>query len=420
MIEGRSLLALPRLLWRIQPAVLLAALAHKARSLFVIASVALGVATLTVIVASVDGAREKALELVSLFGPDALLLMGGDIGSKAVGQRFNTLTLNDAMRISRSLPGVKAVLPMRSIRFVRVKSGRRNHETPAIVGAAAGYAAIWNWPLAEGRDLSAEDVDSGAKVALIGDAPAQQLFGDASPLGRTIFINHLQVRIIGRLAFRGITGGGSDISIDDRIILPITTLTQRLHHDRLTVHSIRVTFYEPQFMDDYSRNLQTLLRHQHRLASTEPDDFTIVSATEILRFLTAFTGGIVMFLGLTAVVAMLVGGFVLANLMFLGVAERQEEIGLRKAVGATSIAITLQFLFEALYLTVAGAACGVVLGTGLGALLSSFGLLSLHLSLKIILLALTSALAIALVFGLKPALRAASLDPIDALRGGGG
>lgn len=410
---------LPRLLWRMQPMILLAVLAHKARSLFVTASVALGVATLTVIVASVDGAREKAVEIVGLFGPDALLLMGGDIDSKAVGHRTNTLTWADAQAIDRSLPGVKAVLPMRSIRFVRVKHGNKNHETPAIVGAAPGYAAIWNWPLAEGRDLTDTDVAGSAKVALIGDEPARQLFGDDSPIGRTIVIDKLPVRVVGRLAYRGYTGGGSDITIDDRIIIPITTLTQRLHHDRHTVHSIRVKFHEPQFMDLHSRNLRTLLRHQHRLGSAESDDFTIVSATEILRFLTAFTGGLVAFLGLTAAVAMLVGGFVLANLMFLGVSERQAEIGLRKAVGATHTAITLQFLCEALYLTLAGAACGVALGTGLGELLSSFGLLHLRLSAKIILLALASALTIALVFGLRPARRAAALDPIEALRGGG-
>ena len=139
----------------------------------------------------------------------------------------------------------------------------------------------------------------------------------------------------------------------------------------------------------------------------------------MLKFLTAFTGGLVAFLGVTAGVAILVGGFVLANLMFLGVSERREEIGLRKAVGATSTAILVQFLSEAVYLTLAGAVLGVGLGVGLGAFLSRLGLLELRLSPKIFVLSLVAALAIALLFGLRPARKAATMDPIEALRGGG-
>ncbi len=408
-----------RVLWRIQRMAVLALWAHKARSLFVVAAVAMGVAALTVIVASVDGARRKALEIVEFFGPDAVMVLGGDIENKPVGQRVYTLTWADARAVARSLPGAYAVLPMRSIRNITLKYGNQNHESPVVVGATENYAKTWNWPLAEGRDLSEEDVAHGAKVALIGDEPARQLFGDASPLGRTMLVKNLPVQIVGRLAYRGLSGGGSDVTIDDRIIMPITTLTQRFNLDRKYFRGLRVKFHDPDLIDAHKDNLRALLRHLHKLGPTEPDDFTILSASEILKFLTAFTGGLVAFLGVTAGVAIVVGGFVLANLMFLSVSERKTEIGLRKAVGASGFAIAAQFLSEALYLTVAGAFCGVGLGVALGESLSRLGLLQLRLSPKVFVLSLVAALAIALVFGLKPARKAAAMDPIEALRGGG-
>ncbi|MHC1790153.1 ABC transporter permease [Solidesulfovibrio sp.] len=415
----RRLSRFPRLLWRIQHMAVLALLAHKARSLFVIAAVAMGIAALTVIVASVDGARRKALEIVDFFGPDAVLVLGGDIENRPVGQRVNTLTWADARAIERSLPGAYAVLPMRSVRAVTLKYGNKNHEAPVVVGATDNYAEAWNWPLAEGRDLSADDIKYGAKVALIGDVPARELFGDASPVGRTITVRNLPVQIVGRLSYRGISGGGSDVSVDDRLIMPISTLTQRFNLNRSYFRGLRVRFHNPELIDAHRDNLRSLLRHEHKLGPTESDDFTIISASEVLKFLTAFTGGLVAFLGVTAGVAILVGGFVLANLMFLGVSERRVEIGLRKAVGATSTAILLQFLSEAVYLTLTGAVLGIGLGVGLGESLSRLGMLELRLSPRIFILSLIAALAIALVFGLRPAKKAASLDPIEALRGGG-
>ncbi len=415
----RVLSRYPRLLWRLQGVAGQALLAHKARSLFVVAAVAMGIAALTVIVASVDGARRKALEIVDFFGPDAVLVLGGDIENRPVGQRLNTLTWSDARAIARSLPGAYAVLPMRSVRAVTLRYGNKNHEVPTVVGATENYAATWNWPLSEGRDLSTDDIAHGAKVALIGDAPAKALFGDASPVGRTVMVKNLPVQIVGRLSYRGFTGGGSDVSVDDRLIMPISTLTQRFNLDRNYFRGLRVRFHDPDLIEAHMENLRALLRHEHKLGPTVPDDFTIMSASEILKFLTAFTGGLVAFLGVTAGVAILVGGFVLANLMFLGVSERRVEIGLRKAVGATSGAILVQFLSEAIYLTLTGAILGVGLGVGLGESLSRLGMLELRLSPKIFFLSLAAALAIALAFGLRPARKAAGLDPIEALRGGG-
>jgi len=408
-----------RLTWRSLGMAVTAILAQKLRGVFVSSAVALGIAALTVIVASVDGAREKAMEIVAWFGPNAVMVLGGDIENRPVGQRVLTLTWDDARAISRSLPGVMAVVPMRSKASVVLRYEAKNVVVPVVVGATEDYAGTWDWPLDEGRDLTLEDIERSAKVCLIGDAPAKALFGDASPLGKTILVQDLPVQVVGRLAYRGFTSGGGETSVDDRIIMPITTLTQRFNMDRKYFRGLRVKFHDPSLMDAHLANLRSLLRHQHGIAPGQPDDFSLLSAADILKFLSAVTGGMTVFLGVTAGVAILVGGFVLANLMYLSVSERREEIGLRKALGAPGWAVTVQFLCEACVLTVAGAVLGIGIGIGLGEILSGLGLLKLVLTPKIPILSLAAALCIALVFGIRPARKAASLDPIEALRGGG-
>ncbi|MDR3641755.1 MAG: ABC transporter permease [Humidesulfovibrio sp.] len=403
------------LLGRLRRMALAALWAYKARSLFVILGVAFGVASLTLIVTAVDGAERKAVELVEWFGPDAALVFGGNFKKRAVGARTDTLTEDDLRTISRSLPGVSLVVPMRTKPDVPLRYQDKNVPGTLVVGATEDYAGAWNWPLVEGRDLSAEDVRLGARVALLGDKPSRELFGDASPVGRTFQMGKFQVQVIGRLKYRGASGGGGDI--DDRVVIPITTLTSRFNLDRKYYRAMRIKFLEPQFMSAQVDNLHAFLRMSHHLADSDDDDFSIITADEILKFLSAFKGGLVAFLGVTAAAAMTVGGFVLANLFSISVSERSREIGLKKALGATKNAILLQFLLEAAFLTAVGGLVGLGLGLGLGQLLTRLGMLQILFSWKVFFLSLGSALAIGFIFGLKPAQAAAALDPIAALRG---
>jgi putative ABC transport system permease protein len=288
---------------------------------------------------------------------------------------------------------------------------------PVIVGATAGYAEAWNWPLAEGRDFTGEDVQKGAKVGLIGDLVAEDLFGDESPVGHTIFVDQLPVQIVGRLSYRGATGGGGSSPVDDRIILPITTLTQRFNLNRKYFRALRVKFYAPENMAAHIANLRSLLRHLHNLEPGEPDDFSILTADEILKFLSMFKGGLMLFLGITALVAIIVGGFVLANLFYLSVNERRSEIGLKKSVGAPDWAILMQVLTESVFLSLAGALLGVILGLSLGQLMAQLGVLEIMISWKVFIFSTLAATFMGLVFGLRPARTAAGMPPIEALKG---
>ncbi|MGA8242566.1 MAG: ABC transporter permease [Desulfobacterales bacterium] len=401
--------------WRIGQMALTALWAFKLRSFFVVLGVALGIASLTVIVAAVDGAERKATEIVKWFGPDTALVLGGDIRSRAVGQRTFTLSFKDAQKLRESLPGAYLVVPMRGKGDVTVRYRGRNRQVPLIVGATDGYAEAWNWPLAEGRDFTGEDVQKGAKVGLIGDLVADDLFGDESPVGHTIFVDQLPVQIVGRLSYRGVSGGSS--SVDDRIILPITTLTQRFNLNRKYFRALRVKFYAPENMEAHVANLRSLLRHLHNLQPGEPDDFSILTADEILKFLSMFKGGLMLFLGITALVAIVVGGFVLANLFYLSVNERRSEIGLKKSVGAPDWAILMQVLTESVFLSLAGALLGVILGLSLGQLMAQLGVLEILISWKVFIFSTLVATFMGLVFGLRPARTAAGMPPIEALKG---
>lgn len=389
--------------------------AYGLRSFFVVSAVALGIAALTIIVAALEGAERKAEEITDMFGPDAVLVFSGRTVQQAVGNRSLTLTPADAAAL-RSLPGAYLIIPMTTRSSVSLKAGARHTTVPAVVGGTENYTEAWNWPLAEGRDITKEDVDRGARVAILGDKTARDLFGDESPTGKSFLMAGLRMTVIGRTVPRGVAHAGPPV--DDRIIIPLTTLLQRFNMDRQHFFALRVKFRDTENMDRHLDDLRSLLRAQHRLQPDQTDDFTLLAARDVRRFISMIKGGLGIFLGVTALVAMLVGGFVLANLFHLSVTERCREIGLKKALGATSSAILTQFLLEAVTLTLVGALVGMGLGLALGQSLTQLGLLEIRLSWRVFGWGTLAAVAVGLIFGLRPARAAAALDPIRALRGG--
>ena len=220
-----------------------------------------------------------------------------------------------------SVPGVYMVQPMGQRRDILIKYVNNNYEVPVVAGTTENYTTSWNWPLAEGRDFSKEDVTRKRRVCLMGDIPSRELFGEDSPVGRSILINNVQFTVIGRLAFRGVSSGPE--SIDDRIVMPMTTLVQRFNMNRTHFFAMRIKIENLAALDDAVKNITGLMRHQHKLKEDASNDFSLISSKDIMEFLNVFKGGLVFFLGTTAVIAMIIGGFVLANLFYLSVSERR-------------------------------------------------------------------------------------------------
>ncbi len=390
-----------------------AVFAYKLRSLFVIIAVSLGIASLSVIVATMEGANRKIDEMVSIFGPDAAFVQGGNMFSRAVGQRTRTISWRDVSVMRASLPGVYIVAPLSFKGGVTLVNGNRNYLADRLQGTVEDYSRVWDWPLAQGRDINADDVERADSVVVLGSEITRELFGEQSPIGRDIQIAKIPFTVVGVLTERG--GSGAD-QLDYTVVVPLSTLIKRFNQDRQYFRMVRLKFEDPQNMDAHSANVTSLLRYLHGLQEDDPNDFSIVTSLDIQRFIGMVKNGLTIFLGITAFAAMCVSGFVLANLFYISVSERTTEIGLRKAVGAPSAAITMQFLCEAVLLTIGGAALGVVWGMLLGQTLNST-LFGIEFSGFVFGVSLLAAVAVGVVFGLKPARKAARLEPISALKG---
>ncbi len=388
--------------------------AFKLRSLFCFLSIALGVSSITIIVAATEGAYEKALDIVAKFGPDSLLIFGGSEEIRALGQRQRTLTLDDVDAVKAQFTSAYLVVPMTSVREVNVSYKDRRHQT-LVIGSTSDYSRVWTWPVVEGSDFTEDDVKGMRNVALIGSHVRTLLFGEEDPVGKYIFVRNIPVQIVGVLSERGTTPGG-DI-LDDRIIMPITTVMRKLQNETKYISAMRVRFQDRENLYLYVEELRSFLRERHRLNPGESDDFRIVSPKEIIKFLVALTGTLVVFLGVTGLISLIVAGFVLANLFLLSVSERKSEIGIRRAVGATKKDILMQFLGEAVLITTAGGLAGFILALAGSRLLMLIFEFPMRFSWKAFAIGLFLSWFVGLFFGLQPAKRASELNPVEAIRG---
>ncbi|KJU83580.1 multidrug ABC transporter substrate-binding protein [Candidatus Magnetobacterium bavaricum] len=392
---------------------LLAVVAFKLRAFFCILSVSLGIAAITIIVATVEGAYKKAYDIIDIFGPDSVLILGGSTEIRAVAQRQKTITLDDVSAIRSSFPSAYFVTPMATMGGVDVSYRDHKHQT-LVIGATSDYAASWSWILAEGVDLSNDDVTGRRNVCLIGQYVAAQLFDQLSPIGKTILIDRLQCRVVGVLSQR--TASQMGHNINDRIIMPITTVMRKLQNESRYITMVKLRFRDAAYLKSWIGQLRDFLRQRHRIKFDQGDDFTIVSPDEIIRFLVAFTGSLVVFLGITGVVSLLVSGFVLANLFSLSVSERTNEIGIRRALGARKSDIFYQFILESTILTTAGGLIGFVLGLVSSKFLVMIAEFPIYFSWRAFVIGLGMAIVVGVVFAVAPARAAANLNPIEAIR----
>jgi putative ABC transport system permease protein len=272
---------------------------------------------------------------------------------------------------------------------------------------------IRQWGLESGRMFTEEELQAGSQVAVVGQTIVEELFESADPLGETIRVRGLPLRVIGVLERKGMSLMGS--VQDDIIIVPYTTAFQKIS-GRSHAMVINVQVYDRSVMELAQQRINDLLRERHGLAPDQPDDFTVQTQEEIAAAATATSRTMTALLVAIAAVSMLVGGIGIMNILLVSVTERTREIGLRVALGARDSAILGQFLVEALVLALLGGACGVMAGVGATYVLAQRSGLPTVLAHTAVVYSVLIAAVIGLIFGLFPALKASRLDPIEALR----
>ena len=390
-----------------------AVIAFKARTIFILFSVSLGIASIALIVAAVEGAYKKAHDIVIFFGPDSALFFSGSRTQRAFRQEKNTMTLADASYIEQSLATASLVVPMTFISDIPVSFQNKRYKTQ-VVGTMPGYTESWRWPVAKGRDIQEHDVDNHHNVCLVGQYIANLFFNGQEGLGKYILVNRLPCRVIGILSERGATPSGRNL--DDRIVMPLTTVMKKIQHESRYITAIRILFRGEQFLRPGAEKVRQILRQRHGLKEEEDDDFTMITPDEIIKFLFKLSGTLIIFLGVTGLVTLIVAGFVLANLFVLSVSERTQEIGIRRAIGAKKKDIFYQFLLEASIITLAGGVVGFIIGISGSYFLMEIAEFPLHFSWKAFAIGLTLSLLVGIGFGIQPAKKAANLNPIDAIR----
>ncbi|MCC5840555.1 MAG: ABC transporter permease [Opitutales bacterium] len=384
------------------------------RSLLTALGIIIGVGAVITMVSLGEGARAEVEAQVSRLGQNVVLVFPGSrsLGGVSIGGgTVNTLTVGDAHAIRDEIPEVVAASPeVRSQR--QVVYGNRNWFT-RIYGQSADYLQIRNWPLESGRMFSEEDVVLARQVAVVGQTIVEELFEGTDPVGETIRVRGLPLTVIGVLAPKGMSLMGS--VQDDIILVPYSTAFQRIS-GRTHAMVIKVQVYDAEAMDMARLKITDLLRERHRLAPHQENDFTVQTQQEVAEAATETSRVMTALLASIAGVSMLVGGIGIMNIMLVSVTERTREIGIRQAVGAHGKHILLQFLVEAVILSLLGGLLGIALGAGTTALIAHYAGWPMRLSESAVLAAFTISALIGITFGFFPAFKASRLDPINALR----
>jgi putative ABC transport system permease protein len=388
--------------------------ANKLRSLLTMLGIVIGVAAVIAVVALGAGAQSAVKDRISSLGTTLLTVMPGQ--QRGMGVAFDQttkLTMADAKAVEEKTTTLNAVQPEINSR-AQVQYQNQNAST-SIVGTTANYLEVRKYTLDAGRMFTRAEDEGKQRLVVIGQTVMTNL-GIRSPeaiIGEAVRIKGLQFTVIGVLKAKGQTSPFGDP--DDQVLIPITTGRFRVFGtDRL--RSISVLAQSEEKIPDAMADVQRVLRRQHRLVRAKPDDFQIRSQADFLNTLGETTAVFTYLLSGIAAVSLLVGGIGIMNIMLVSVTERTREIGIRKALGATKLNILLQFLTEAVVLCVLGGIIGAMIGSGGAAAMSAFAQWNTQISPSSIIMAFVFSAVVGVLFGVWPARRAASLDPIVALR----
>ena len=387
---------------------------YKLRSAFIMLGSFVGAAALTLVVATGQAAERKVLTTVEqLFGASSIVVMAG--GTQLLsGARGNAarLTLDDLEAVSEALPQIEAWDPQQALPNASVRAEGAT-ATARVLGASERSEHVWNRGVARGAYFDAPDVARSARVALIGETVAHELFGDADPLGAELLIGNVPFRVAGVLERFGTDLHGMDR--DDEIVVPISTMMRRvLNVD--TIAAAKLLVRDPRDVAATAKEVERVLRERHALAAGRPNDFAIISATGVQKMVDKTQRTLALYLPLAAAIVLLVAAIVAATLMLASVNERVSEIGLRRAVGARVEDVQLQFVVETAATMLLGALAGIVAGCILAQLAANRLHLGDVLSWRAALVVLAVSAITGVLAGVIPARRAAKLDPATALR----
>jgi len=392
---------------------------NKLRSALTMLGIIIGVAAVIAMVGVGAGAQARVAEQIQSLGSNLIIVLSGSVTSSGIrlgtGSQL-TISEDDATAIAREVPLVQAAAP--SVRgTAQVVYGNLNWAT-SIQGVTPDYFEARDWPVTDGRAITPEDVDGAAKIALVGQTTALNLFGESDPLGQIIRIKKVPFTVVGVLSRKGQNSWGQDQ--DDVMLIPISTAKKKVlgvsQANPRSVGSISIKVRADEDMIEAEEQIRALLRQRHRLQPFQDDDFWLRNLSEVLQTQEESSRVMTYLLAAIASVSLLVGGIGIMNIMLVSVTERTREIGLRMAVGARRRHILLQFLIEAVTLSLIGGIIGIALGLGGSRAISYFAEWRTLVNPESIVIAFGFAAGIGIFFGFYPARKASRLDPIEALR----
>ncbi len=387
---------------------------NRTRSILTILGIVIGVGAVIVMVAIGEGAQQNIETRINSLGTN--LIMVRSASNSAGGVRrgagsARTLLMSDEQTIREQCNLVMAVSGIVNVNGQIIGGG--TNWSSSVMGVSPDYTIIKSWDLEEGTFFTERDMRAKTKLAVVGKSIQNNLFGGGDVIGQSIRIQSIPFKIIGLLEEKGSTGAQDQ---DDVVLVPLTTAAYRLRGDSRYVSQIYVSAVSMDMLEAAQEEVSQTLRQAHKLIDGEDDDFSLRTQTELTEAFTSSTQTMTTLLAWIAAISLFVGGVGVMNIMLVSVTERTREIGIRVAVGARSFDVMMQFLIEAVVLSLVGGLSGIAISFGVCEALTRFRGMTTIIQSDIILLSLAVSAVIGVFFGLYPAKKASELDPIDALR----